>query len=205
MQPYKVVLGLILAFSVLAAQAAAVTANSPKKIAGDDRNITLQTTGTESLEGAATISITYDPTKLHFVSGVAGSLFDPFLVDMGLTDVIAPGDFPNSSSDRNLLIAYLFGFPVADDSAGSLLSLEFEIVSGLPAGLETSVIFNCYEFDVGTCNPGTPPSLDYRFEEVESKVTVLASTTAPIPLPGTLPLVVLGTAAMVWVRRTAKN
>lgn len=200
MKHLKYVVGMILAASVFLAQAVPVTANSPDNSAGKTVTINLHDESTVGLVGAATITVTYDPTKLRYVSGVAGSLIDEPATGLDLADVIPAGDLSNPYAGRNLLIAFLLtSAGVPNGSAGTLLSLDFEIATGLAAGTETFVYFNCFEFLPGECAPAS--SLDFVFDGAASKVTVLADPGSPLPLPGTLPLLGLGVAALLWARR----
>lgn len=212
MQLLRLVVGSILLALSGWTFAAPVTANSPSdKQAGQTVQITLSEASTSGFAGAATISIFYDPTVLTYVSGTPGTLFNPIPVAFGLDplEVLLPNDPVgdpfgyNTTTDRNLILAQLLGAPKTDGTPGSLLVLDFEIQAGVAAGTETFIDFACFDFGIpGTCNPGNPPSLDYAFSPTQSKVTVAAGT--PMPLPGTLPLIGLGVAALAWARRQRK-
>lgn len=85
-------------------------------------------------------------------------------------------------------------FPAnASPSGGFQLELTFQIQELAALG-PTLVTFSCDKSGLSMCP-------DYVLDETSATVTVLDRPTTPIPLPGTLPLLGLGAAALWWTRR----
>ena len=138
----------------------------------------------------ATIQFSFDPGILTYISSSAGSVTPT----MSLVSDTAANI--NAAAGGTMSLAY--PNPLDFIAAGpneSLLDLVFLIAAGASPGTTTPVNFNCFDFGGGV------GCADYKFDPVKATVTVLQRTGTPIPLPGTLPLLGLGVAALWWARR----
>lgn len=184
MQPFKLSIGLALAFSACLASALPLTTNAPSNFAGENVTVILSEPNPVDFAGI-TLNIAYDPSILTFISGKAGN------IGSFSSDAILPDPAVNGLVVASLAIP----FPdIADDAGGSLFELLFNINSTAAVGTTTTVDFSCFDFPGVGC-------FDYPFAPVSATVTVSQRATNLIPLPGSLPLLGLGLGALLWARR----
>ena len=217
------VVGLVLAVSACLVHALPVTTEDEEGYAGGDVTITLNDTIDKVSEVfGAGIKVVYNPKFLTFKGGSPGTLRgddiplvdpatgDPIIDPATSLPVIIPGvsligaditdpgflkGLDTSDPDAHffyLSLAYSF-LAGANPGSGSLLDLVFTIDGPLALpGTKTTVDFSCDNFS-GPC--------EYPFSLAKSTVTVLRPASTPMPLPGTLPLLGAGVAALLWARR----
>ncbi|MCZ4313237.1 hypothetical protein O4H66_07460 [Comamonadaceae bacterium G21597-S1] len=211
MQQQKFLIGLVLAMSTCIAQALPVTTEDVEGQAGSDVTVVLSDTVAVPVDPvldavfAVGVKVVYDSTILTFKGGAPGTIrgfdiFDPTgpgvsLLGADPTDPLFFIDMtvPTAST---LILSLAYPFPEgATPGAGSLMDLVFTIDPLALPGTTTTVDFSCDDF-FGFC--------DYPFSPVSSTVTVLQRASNPMPLPGTLPLLGVGVAALLWARRRTK-
>lgn len=203
MNSFKYLVGLILAATVCLAQAIPVTADE-EGYAGQTVTVILSDDGPVDLFGA-TIKVVFNPHILTFKGGTPGTIhgvnpldpLDPGVELAGADPLDALFLLDTTDADAySFTTSLTYPFPFgANAAAGSLMNLSFEISGTALPGTSTPVSFSCVDFGPGL------GCFDYDFPSISAAVTVLQPTTTPIPLPGTLPLLGLGVAALVWVRR----
>lgn len=208
MQSQKFALGLVIAMSACIAQALPVTTEDVEGQAGSDVTVVLSDTVAVPVDPildavfAVGVKVVYDSTILTFKGGTPGSIrgidiLDPTGPGVSLlgADPLDPLFFIDMTvpTASTLILSLAYPFPAgATPGAGSLMDLVFTIDPLALPGTTTTVDFSCDNF-FGFC--------DYPFTPVSSTVTVLAGTGTPMPLPGTLPLLGVGVAALLWARR----
>ena len=208
MQNCKFVLGLVLAVSACVAQALPVTTEDVQGQAGSNVTVVLSDTVAVPVDPfldavfGVGVKVVYDSTILTFRGGNPGTIrgdnpLDP--LDPGVSllgaDVTDPLFFIDMTvpTASTLILSLAYPFPDgATPGAGSLLDLTFTIDPLALPGTTTTVDFSCDDF-FGLC--------EYPFTPVSSTVTVLERASNPMPLPGTLPLLGVGVAALLWARR----
>lgn len=184
MRSIKFAAGLFLASIFFLVQAAPLTTNAPSGYEGDTVTVILSEPTPNNLEGIE-IVFTYTSSILTYISGVAGDIDPAPSLVLGL-DILDVDPLLGGIGSIS------YGAPINTPTAGSLLGLVFRINAGV-APTTTTVNFSCFD------NGGL--GCVYDFSPVSATVTVLDSPTTPIPLPGTLPLLGLGAAALWWTRR----
>lgn len=186
----KSLLGLLLAAAAQIAAAIPVSGIGDSGVRGAAVSATLQdaaASGVDSLQ----FSLSFDTTYLTFVGTVTGSLvaFDTIFDDTG--------DIANG----NVLVAMASSDLPVDSGAGSLAELLFTINAGAPLG-DTDVVVTCLGAST-TDDAGQTVDLgcvDYAFGSVTATITVLPDRI-DLPLPATLPLVLLGLAGIALRRK----
>jgi uncharacterized protein (TIGR03382 family) len=203
----KLALGILLAASALLAQAVPVTSNAPSGYVGDDVVVVLSDANPVGLFGTL-IKVVFDSNVLTFMGGTPGTIHGENPLDLTDPGVSLVGADPSDPffvlDDNNAAAAYFFvslsyPFPFgANTDPGSLMSLTFNINGSATPGTQTDVVFDCDPFADGLC-------LEYDFgvagTQIPATVTILQQTGTQLPLPGTLPLIGLGVAALMWARR----
>lgn len=196
--------GLLLSMAACLAQAIPITTNAPSGYAGQDVNIVLGDADATGLFGFS-VNMVYDPNILTFQGGTPGTIHgdNPLdITDPGVSlvnaDPLHPFFFLDTTDPAAYLLTMSLAYPFfagANSGPGSLMDLVFTINGAALPGATTTVDFSCFDFG---------PSFgcfDYAFDPVHATVTVLQPASTPIPLPGTLPLMGLGCAALLWARR----
>ena len=183
-----------LAFAICSCQAVAVpTTTGDSGYRNDIVNVFISELDPTNLFGVQ-LRIDYSLDNLELVSTSTGDIGNNFLLAT-IGDYIDPSD-PFGPPVPGSLSASLSIPTVALTAAdgGSLFQLTFKITPGAAFG-PTDVWFSCDDFGLGR------PCLDYDFDPVPATITVLQRATNPMPLPGTLPLLGVGGAALLWARR----
>lgn len=212
MQQQKFLIGLVLAVSTCIAQALPVTTADVEGQAGSDVTVVLSDTVAVPVDPvldavfAVGVKVVYDSTILTFKGGTPGTIrgidiLDPAGPGVSLfgADPLDPLFFIDMTvpTASTLILSLAYPFPAgANPGAGSLMDLVFTIDPLASPGTTTTVDFSCDDFFGGIC--------DYPFSPVSSTITVLQRASNPMPLPGTLPLLGVGVAALLWARRRTK-
>jgi len=183
MQILKSILGTLLALTMLSAGAAPATEDYSGSPGGAVTVVLSETTA--NIPFGMVVLFTYDDAVLKLKDVRAGSLWG--------NNVIFT-QFPDPQGGTVLLS----DGPVS--GTGSLLELDFTIKA--PPANQVFPYFTNVTFNGDfACVPTDPQTKcdDIPFDQVTSTITIDRGTQ--IPLPGTLPLIALGIASLVWTRR----
>jgi hypothetical protein len=193
MKTLNLTLGLFLSLAANFTHALPVSTEDVSGLAGAPVTVVLHETNLQdpiALLFGPSISVKYDPSLLTYISGVGGLLTPaPALPSSPIGLDVADVDTVNGM----ISVSLAFPGPYPSGASGSLLELMFTINGAAAPGTTTTVDFSCLDFGSGC--------IDYPFNPVQATVTVLPPAVTPMPLPGTLPLMGLGLAALLWARR----
>ena len=192
-------IGIAVALASVAASALPLSVIDGSGLPSTPAAVTLNDGSASSLE-AATILIQFDPTRLDYASAVIGTLFP--------TGTIHTQNLADSTLGRVILGISSNANPVSDGTAGSLVTVNFDILASAPVGL-TEVSFRCVPIDPNeqvdaVTDQASADSLclpDYAIPVTVGNVNVLAPTNGQVPTPATAALALLGLGLMGWVRR----
>lgn len=228
MKPFKIVVALALAATTYLAHAVPLHSTA-SGFANSNVHVFLPDSDPFGVK-AITILITFDSRYLDFVVGAADTLvpppddYDSSNIPPVNVEGLDPSDpifnldptdpayiaFLDKSFDplHSFVASASYPAPLGshdpNDPYATFFDLTFFIKDGTPAGTLTEVVFTCLDFVIpDPADPDKPTGscVDFDFNEVSATVTVLADTTTPMPLPGTLPLLGLGLGALMWARR----
>ncbi|QSA98387.1 cohesin domain-containing protein [Methylococcus sp. EFPC2] len=176
---HGLLVAVVLAIAPFAAHSVPLSIPDQSGFQGQQVTLNLLDDLTNNLE-AATVVVTYDPSRLDFVDALVGTLTGDFSVIPGIPSV-----------GQVVVSLATFTLPV-DQQTGSILALNFLIKPTAPLGI-TEVTVECERYPDTSCK-------DYEVPATTGKITVLAATNN-VPETATLPLELLGLGVLAWRRR----